>query len=717
MAKAQLVTRATASGTNTENLNKGSALTHAEMDKNLIGLRDASFGIADDSSTVLSVTDDKTITIAGGTGITTALSGDTLTITNSGVSLSGSTNNTIATVTGTDALNGEANLTFDGSTLAVTGNITATTSIANDAISIDDNEIKTTRSNDNLRVSANGTGAISIGSDDFYGPNAVYENYYGSQDLNKIAGFRFDQSVDANTAARAYGVGIAQSTTVTGSSSSNSNFRQRAMNVAESVDMAGFSYTRSGDTRGPAAAVYATNIVNTDTTASTINAITGASNWAAAYADSSTYAAGDITINEAIANAGTIELYSGSHTGNFAMTNAYAFKTYAFIDGSNDTLTNMYGFYHGASSSQTGTITNNYAFYDATNSLSVFGDIQTQAVSITDNLITTNRSNDNLNISANGTGDVVITQSNNYPGLSNNPRNVMYYEDAATTFGTRNYSNNIYGVFKIDSGQSDSSSSNDRYRNVFHMELDLNGKDSTATSSALTRGPQNAIMTIVNNTASGNSTLGNANGAQNLLSPRTEGSGDLTITESAAHSSSVEADAASGTTITLTDTYGYHSSGYSTSGSGTHAVTNFTHFYAQTNRDASSITNEYAFYSEDDTAKSRVGSLERYREKINSLTSSSTITVDCGLAPVHTVTLGTNTGFNIANLGTGQSVTIIITQDGTGSRTASFGTDGSAAVKFAGTYSALSTAAGAIDVVTIFNDGTNFLGNCAKAYA
>jgi hypothetical protein len=43
-----------------------------------------------------------------------------------GVSLSGSTNNTIATVTGADALIGEANLTFDGSTLAVTG--TASTS-------------------------------------------------------------------------------------------------------------------------------------------------------------------------------------------------------------------------------------------------------------------------------------------------------------------------------------------------------------------------------------------------------------------------------------------------------------------------------------------------------------------------------------------------------------------------------------------------------------
>ena len=42
---------------------------------------------------------------------------------NSGVSLTGSTNNTIATVTGANAIQGEANLTFDGSTLALAGNM------------------------------------------------------------------------------------------------------------------------------------------------------------------------------------------------------------------------------------------------------------------------------------------------------------------------------------------------------------------------------------------------------------------------------------------------------------------------------------------------------------------------------------------------------------------------------------------------------------------
>ena len=106
-----------------------------------------------------------------------------------------------------------------------------------------------------------------------------------------------------------------------------------------------------------------------------------------------------------------------------------------------------------------------------------------------------------------------------------------------------------------------------------------------------------------------------------------------------------------------------------------------------------------------------------YTEKINALTSSSTITVNCATASIHTVTLAVSTGFVISNLPTGGTVTVIITQGGSGSYTATFGTDGSTTVKFPGGAPTLSTAVGAIDVVTIFNDGTNYLGNIAKAYA
>ena len=106
-----------------------------------------------------------------------------------------------------------------------------------------------------------------------------------------------------------------------------------------------------------------------------------------------------------------------------------------------------------------------------------------------------------------------------------------------------------------------------------------------------------------------------------------------------------------------------------------------------------------------------------YVDAINALTSSSTITVDCNLAPVHTVTLATNTGFVITNLPAGGTVSLIIRQDATGLRTATFGTDTSTAVKFPSGAATLSTTANSIDVVTIFNDGTDYLGNIANSYS
>jgi hypothetical protein len=91
--------------------------------------------------------------------------------------------------------------------------------------------------------------------------------------------------------------------------------------------------------------------------------------------------------------------------------------------------------------------------------------------------------------------------------------------------------------------------------------------------------------------------------------------------------------------------------------------------------------------------------------------------VDADLAPVHTVTLASNTQIGITGLSTGQTVTLIIRQDATGSRTASFTSDTSTAVKFAGGTPTLSTAASAIDIVKIYNDGTDLLGKIEKAYA
>ena len=102
--------------------------------------------------------DDEILTLASGAPSWAAAS--------SGVSLSGSTNNTVATVTGSNALAGEGNLTFDGSTLAVTGAITGTTDLTlgddlildSDAAVIqfgDDQEIKLTHNhNQGLEITS-----------------------------------------------------------------------------------------------------------------------------------------------------------------------------------------------------------------------------------------------------------------------------------------------------------------------------------------------------------------------------------------------------------------------------------------------------------------------------------------------------------------------------------------------------------------------------------
>lgn len=97
------------------------------------------------------------------------------------------------------------------------------------------------------------------------------------------------------------------------------------------------------------------------------------------------------------------------------------------------------------------------------------------------------------------------------------------------------------------------------------------------------------------------------------------------------------------------------------------------------------------------------------------LTSGATITPDGNSGFNFSLTIGTDaTLANPSNFKVGQSGVIVITQDGTGSRTLAYGTNW----KFPGGSPVLSTAAGAIDVISYFvADTGQIVCNLSKAYS
>jgi len=97
---------------------------------------------------------------------------------------------------------------------------------------------------------------------------------------------------------------------------------------------------------------------------------------------------------------------------------------------------------------------------------------------------------------------------------------------------------------------------------------------------------------------------------------------------------------------------------------------------------------------------------------LGSVSGDQSIALNADNGSIYTLTAtGGITINNIANAVAGTSMTIIITQDGTGSHALT------SSMKFAGGDKTLSTAPNSIDVISVFYDGTTYYASLTKAYA
>ena len=99
-------------------------------------------------------------------------------------------------------------------------------------------------------------------------------------------------------------------------------------------------------------------------------------------------------------------------------------------------------------------------------------------------------------------------------------------------------------------------------------------------------------------------------------------------------------------------------------------------------------------------------------ETVGTVTYAATITPDVANGTIQKITLTGNVTFSaFANPVAGQSLTLIITQDATGSRTLT------STMKFSGGSKTLTTTANAIDILTVFYDGSTYYASLGKGFA
>jgi hypothetical protein len=125
-----------------------------------------------------------------------------------------------------------------------------------------------------------------------------------------------------------------------------------------------------------------------------------------------------------------------------------------------------------------------------------------------------------------------------------------------------------------------------------------------------------------------------------------------------------------------------------------------------------SVSNGNIVIEPNGTGKTVLKNINYYESPVYDLgTTSGTIAPNVANGNVQKITLTGNLTLNaFTSPIAGQSLTLIVTQDGTGGRTLT------STMKYSGGIKTLSTAANSVDILTIFYDGTNYWASLSRGF-
>ena len=397
--------------------------------------------VVGDDSTGVTLNAGETIKIAGAGGVTTAVSGDTLTIT-------GLSQSTTMTFVGDDSTGVTLN---SGETIKIAGSGGITTSVSGDTLTIDatltggslanlsvtGQTISGTTTNGDINITPNGTGDINLtvggqvkitdGTNDyndvFNVANTQARYGYG---LSSMTYKVFDLSL--NNQNRIYANSLAGHIVLSGTDLDNNSGQlgwrgahvdlitdldgnqlvEKAIVAADPSSKGSNRNNNSGGeirtySLGPVALGVQNIIRNTATpTAAALSETTGISSFTAFDHNFDSFGHGAITVQEFSGVSTGVNLASNSGTTN--ITNLVGYRaTGNYVTNGTGNVTNYYAFYAHDNSEAT----NNYGIYVENDSYENY----LGGLVVKNSTIAANRSNESLYLSTSGTGKVIVNDS------------------------------------------------------------------------------------------------------------------------------------------------------------------------------------------------------------------------------------------------------------------------------------------------------------------